>query len=177
MDHTDARQHNARYLASHTESGLTGWSVLIEQPLSRLHVQTERYYLMTVAWLLGAIGLSLLLARAADSGVTSPLEDLVNRVRQFSVQGEPPGKIELPPQAPAEVAHLVEDFGRMSVRLNESYTELRAALSDRERLNSEMAELLADLDRKVQGAHRRSWWRQSRGPKRPAGPRANSWPT
>jgi two-component system, sensor histidine kinase len=149
VDHTDARQHNARYLASHAESGLTGWSVLIEQPLSRLHLQTERYYLMTVAWLLGAIALSLLLARVADSGVTSPLEDLVHRIRQFSVQGDPPGKIDLPPQAPAEVAHLVEDFGRMSVRLKESYTELRAALSDRERLNNEMAELLADLDQKV----------------------------
>jgi signal transduction histidine kinase len=149
VDHTDARQHNARYLASHAESGLMGWRVLIEQPLSGLHVQTERYYLMTVAWLLGAIGLSLLLARLADSGVTSPLEDLVNRVRQFSVQGDPPGKIELPPQAPAEVAHLVEDFGQMSVRLKESYTELRAALADRERLNRDLAALLADLDQKV----------------------------
>jgi hypothetical protein len=123
--------------------------VLIEQPLSRVHVQTERYYLMTVAWLLGAIGLSLVLARAADSGVTSPLEDLVHCVRQFSVQGDPPGEIELAPQVPAEVAHLVEDFSRMSVRLTDSYTELRASLSDRERLNTEMAELLADLDQKV----------------------------
>jgi two-component system, sensor histidine kinase len=149
VDHTDARQHNARYLASHAESGLTGWRVIIDQPLSRLHVQTERYYLMTVAWLLGAIGLSLVLARTADSCVTSPLEELVHRVRQFSVQDDAPGKIELPPQAPAEVAHLVEDFGRMSVRLKESYTQLRAALSDRERLNNEMAELLADLDQKV----------------------------
>jgi signal transduction histidine kinase/ActR/RegA family two-component response regulator len=149
VDHTDARQHNTRYLAGHAESGLTGWRVLIEQPLSQVHVQTERYYLMTVAWLLGAIALSLLLARAADSGVTSPLEDLVHRVRQFSVQGDPPGEIELAPQVPAEVAHLVEDFSRMSVRLTESYTELRAALSDRERLNNEMAELLADLDQKV----------------------------
>jgi two-component system, sensor histidine kinase len=149
VDHADARQHNARFLASQAESGLTGWKVLIEQPLSSLHMQTERYYLVTVAWLLGAIGLSLLLARVADSGVTSPLEDLVTRVRQFSAQGDPPGEIELPAQAPAEVAHLVEDFGRMAVRLKESYTELRAALSDRERLNHEMAELLADLDHKV----------------------------
>jgi len=149
VDHADARQQNVRYLASHAESGLTGWSVLIEQPLSRVHVQTERYYLLTVAWLLGAIGLSLLLARMADSGVTSPLEDLVHRVRQFSVQDGPAGKIDLPPQAPAEVALLVDDFARMSVRLKESYTELRAALSDGERLNNEMAELLTDLDRKV----------------------------
>ena len=100
VDHTDARQHKARYLASHTESALTGWRVLIEQPLSRLHVQTERYYAMTVAWLLGAIGLSLLLARAADSGVTSPLENLVNRVRQFSVQDDAREKSSCPRRRP-----------------------------------------------------------------------------
>ena len=35
VDHADAQQHNARYLASQAESGLTGWRVLIEQPLSR----------------------------------------------------------------------------------------------------------------------------------------------
>jgi signal transduction histidine kinase/ActR/RegA family two-component response regulator len=37
----------------------------------------------------------------------------------------------------------------MSVRLNESYAQLRAALSDRERLNRDLADLLDDLDRKV----------------------------
>jgi two-component system, sensor histidine kinase len=149
VDHTDAHQHNARYLASHAESGLTGWSVLIEQPLSRLHLQTERYYVMTVAWLVGAILVSLLFSRAVDSGVTSPLEQLVNRVREFSVQGDSRERIELPAQAPAEVAQLVQDFDRMSVRLRESYTDLRAALVDRERLNGELEALLKDLDRKV----------------------------
>jgi two-component system, sensor histidine kinase len=149
VDHTDAHQHNARYLASHAESGLTGWSVLIEQPLSRLHLQTERYYLMTVAWLVGAILVSLLLSRAVDSGVTSPLEQLVNRVREFSVQGDSRERIELPAQAPAEVAQLVKDFDGMSVRLRESYTELHAALMDREHLNGELQALLKDLDHKV----------------------------
>ena len=149
VDHNDAHQHNARYLASHAASGLTGWSVLIEQPLSRLHLQTERYYLVTVAWLVGAVLLSLLLSRAVDSGVTSPLEELVDRVREFSVVGDLRGRIELPAQAPAEVAELVKDFDQMSVRLRESYTELRAALLDRERLNGEMQALLQDLDGKV----------------------------
>jgi two-component system, sensor histidine kinase len=149
VDHNDAHQHNARYLASHAESALTGWSVLIEQPLSRLHLQTERYYMMTLAWLVGAILLSVLLSRAVDSGVTSPLEQLVNRVRKFSMQGDWREPIELPAQAPAEVAQLVKDFDGMSVRLRESYTELHAALLDRERLNDEMEALLKDLDRKV----------------------------
>jgi signal transduction histidine kinase len=149
VDHTDAHQHNARYLASHSESGLTAWSVLIEQPLSRLHLQTERYYLMTVGWLVGAILLSLLLSRAVDSGVTSPLEQLVKRVRAFSIQRDWREPIELSAQAPAEVAELVRDFHGMSLRLRESYTELQVALLDRERLNEEMEALLKDLDSKV----------------------------
>ncbi len=149
VDHTDAHQHNTRYLASYAASGLTGWRVLIEQPLSRIHIPTERYYLMTVAWLVGAILLSVLLSRAVDSGVTSPLEKLVNRVRGFSVQEEGREPIELPAQAPAEVAQLVTDFDQMSVRLRESYMELRASLADRERLHGEMEALLRDLDRKV----------------------------
>ena len=142
-------QRSATYLASHAESGLTGWRVLVEQPLSQIHLQTERYYLMTVAWLVGAILLSLLFSRAVDSGVTSPLEQLVNRVRELSVAGDSHQRIELSAQAPAEVSQLVEDFDGMTVRLHESYKELRAALSDRERLNGEMQALLQDLDRKV----------------------------
>jgi signal transduction histidine kinase/CheY-like chemotaxis protein len=93
--------------------------------------------------------LSLLLSRAVDSGVTSPLEQLVDRVREFSVVGDLRRRIDLPAQSPAEVAELVKDFERMSVRLRESYTELRAALIDRERLNGEMEALLKDLDGKV----------------------------
>jgi len=73
----------------------------------------------------------------------------VKRVREFTMKGDSPQKIQLPAQAPAEVEQLVEDFDQMSVRLNESYTQLRAALSDRERLNAELHALLADLDRKV----------------------------
>jgi len=149
VSHANDGQQNGQYLAGQAPSALTHWKVIIEQPLSRLHLQTERYYGMTVLWLFAAIGLSLLLARVVDSGVTSPLEELVHRVRQFSIQGDAQEKMPLSPQAPAEVAQLVGDFDDMSVRLNESYTQLREALSDRERLNSELEALLADLDLKV----------------------------
>ena len=151
VNHANATGQNGQYLASHTVSPLTHWKVILEQPLTRLHLQTEQYYGITALWLVGAIGLSLLLARVLDAGVTSPLEDLVRRVRQFSIQGEAPApeKQHLPPQAPAEVAQLVEDFDAMSIRLNESYGQLRDALSDRERLNDELEKLLADLDLKV----------------------------
>ncbi|HYL74938.1 MAG TPA: ATP-binding protein [Bryobacteraceae bacterium] len=149
FDHQDANKHNERYLVSQGICGLTNWRVIVEQPLTAIHLQTERYYGMTVVWLLGAIGLSLVFSRVIGASITSPLELLVKRVRQFTMRGDPPQKIELPVQAPAEVEQLVDDFDQMSVRLSESYKQLHEALSDRERLNDELQALLADLDSKV----------------------------
>ncbi len=149
LDHLDSKRRNAQYLVSHAVWAGANWRVLVEQPLSEIHRQTERYYLLTAAWLLGAIGLSLAFARVIGGGITSPLELLVKRVRQFTMKGDPPQKMQLPAQAPAELEQLVDDFDQMSVRLNESYQQLQEALADRERLNDERGALLADLDRKV----------------------------
>jgi len=149
LDAPDSSQGKEGYLVSRAEGGLTKWRVFVEQPLAEIHRQTERYYGLTLAWLLGAIGLSLLFARVIGGSITAPLELLVKRVREFTMKGDSPQKIQLPAQAPAEVEQLVEDFDEMSVRLSESYTQLRAALLDRERLNAELHALLADLDRKV----------------------------
>jgi signal transduction histidine kinase/CheY-like chemotaxis protein len=149
LDHPDARRRNAEYLVSHAVWEAANWRVLVEQPLSQIHVQTERYYGMTVAWLLGALGLSLLFGRLISVGITEPLELLVKRVRQFTMQGDPPEKMQVDAHAPLELDELVNDFHQMSVRMNESYQQLQEALADRERLNSEMEALLADLDRKV----------------------------
>jgi signal transduction histidine kinase/CheY-like chemotaxis protein len=149
LDHPDSKRRNAQYLVSHAIWPATNWRVLVEQPLSEIHLQTERYYMLTAAWLLGAIGLSLAFARVIGGGITAPLELLVKRVRQFTMKGDPPQKMQLPAQAPAELEQLVDDFDQMSVRLNESYQQLQEALADRERLNDERGALLADLDRKV----------------------------
>jgi signal transduction histidine kinase/CheY-like chemotaxis protein len=149
LDQEESNQRKARFLATGAVCELTNWRVLIEQPLSEIHRPTERYYRTTLSWLLGAIALSLLFAGLIGESVTSPLELLVKRVRKFTMQGDPPEKMRLPAQAPTEVAQLVDDFDHMSVRLNDSYAQLREALSDRERLNAELEALLADLDRKV----------------------------
>ena len=143
------QQPAAPYLASQDAESLTGWRVLVSQPLAEIHRSTDRYYGMTVAWLLGAIVLSLLFARVIGASTTAPLELLVKRLRKFTMQGERYQKLQLPAQAPSEVVQLVDDFDHMTVRLNESYAQLREALADRERLNGELSGLLNDLDRKV----------------------------
>ena len=150
LDQSDQKdQRKTRFLASQAFASGSNWRVLIEQPLLEIHRPTERYYAVTIAWLLGACILSLLFAGAIGDSITSPLENLVKRVRKFTMEGDPPEKLQVPAQSPTEVLQLVEDFDHMSVRLNESYGQLREALGDRERLNDELEALLADLDRKV----------------------------
>jgi two-component system, sensor histidine kinase len=149
VEHSDARRHIQTHLASKAVSGLTHWSVLIEEPLWAVHLSTERYYAMTLIWLSAAIVLSLAFARLVGAGLTAPLEQLVYRVREFTMHEDSPEPMNLPAQAPSEMVLLVNDFDRMSVRLNDSYAQLRAALGERERLNGELEALLADLDRKV----------------------------
>ncbi len=139
----------ARYLASQDRERLTGWRVVVSQPLSEIHRSTDRYYGMTLAWLVGAIVLSLAFARVIGASTTAPLELLVKRLRKFTMEGDRSQRLQLPAQAPSEVAQLVDDFDHMTVRLNESYSQLRESLAERERLNGELSGLLNDLDRKV----------------------------
>ena len=143
------KQRLTPYLASQDTESITGWRVLVSQPLSEIHRSTDRYYAMTLAWLLGAIVLSLLFARVIGASTTAPLELLVKRLRKFTMQGDAYQELQVPSRAPSEVVQLMDDFDHMATRLNESYSQLREALADRERLNTELSDLLEDLDAKV----------------------------
>ena len=50
LDHSDSKQRNAQYLVSHAVWPGANWRVLVEQPLSEIHRQTERYYMLTAAF-------------------------------------------------------------------------------------------------------------------------------
>ena len=127
----------------------TGWTVIISQPLAVVLAESANYYLVTAGWVLIGLLVSTLGARHLSKKLTKPVEALANRVGRFTVNN---GTLEPAPpaaNAPLELARLMHDFDRMAFRLQESYRELQAALGDRERLNRELAELLADLENKV----------------------------
>ena len=137
------------YIGGQDVEPTTHWRVIVYQPYSEIHRSMRRYYTLTLAWLLGAICLSFLFARATGASTTAPLELLVKRLRKFTMQGEASHQVQFPARAPAEIIQLVDDFDHMTARLKESYAQLRDSLADRERLNGELSELLNDLDRKV----------------------------
>src|SRR5262249_38216997 len=105
----DASPSN-RYLAMRTTTQTTGWQVFVQQPLSQIQREIERYYLLTSALVLVAIGLSMLFARSIAGNVTRPLEQLITTAREFASNGVPHQHPVLAGTAPAEVARVVLDF-------------------------------------------------------------------
>ncbi len=139
-----------RGLVGRASSQAVGWDVFVQQPMRQVQKDTQRYFLMTLAWSLAAIVASIVLARFVSGKVTRPLERLVKRLNRFSEKESLDPRSTKPDESgPLEVEQLFRDFDALSVRLNQSYQQLETALRQRESLNEELQSVLADLDNKV----------------------------
>ena len=126
-----------------------GWTVAISQPKAIVLVQSMDYYAVTACWVLLGLLLSTVGARRMGARLTRPVEGLVERVKRFVIAGPETSPTAPVENAPLELVQLIHDFEQMALKLNESYSQLHAALGDRERLNQELAGLLEDLEGKV----------------------------
>ncbi len=132
---------------AHTRAG---WTVVISQPLNVVVGESTNYYVLTAAWVLMGLLVSTLGARQLSKSLTRPVEGLAQRIGRAVMDGGSLEPVPLPANAPLEIAQLVRDFDQMAVRLSESYRQLQAALTERERLNGELGDVLADLETRVQ---------------------------
>ena len=135
-------------LASSLHTGY-GWTLIVSQPLRGVLAESFNYYLITAAWILIGLLVSIFGARRISAKITQPVEGLVSRVRLFVMNGPQQAPNRLPDDAPLELVRLVEDFEEMGLRLNGYYREMQTLLADRERLNGELAGVLSDLEGKV----------------------------
>lgn len=126
-----------------------GWTLIVSQPLRGLSAESLNYYLITACWILIVLLVSIFSARWISARLTKPVEGLVARVHRSVLNGTRPAPSALPEHVPLELVRLVEDFDEMGVRLNAYYREMQTLLADRERLNGELADVLADLEGKV----------------------------
>jgi signal transduction histidine kinase/DNA-binding response OmpR family regulator len=138
----------ASQLAAVSNVTASGWRVFVEQQLITLRLQPVGNYAFTLGLVLVALGGAVLGARRFSGAVTRPLEELVRIVRNISAHGGAE-EAQLSGEPPAEIATLLEDVNGMQARLSDSYRQLEQALAQRERLNTELRALTADLDRKV----------------------------
>jgi signal transduction histidine kinase/ActR/RegA family two-component response regulator len=126
-----------------------GWTVVLSQPLGVIVAQSTSYYLVTALWVLIGLVMSTVGARQLSKALTGPVEGLAQRIGHGVIRGSAPKPAELPPNAPQEIVQLVHDFDETAVRLSDAYRQLQSALTDRERLNDELAHVLADLEVRV----------------------------
>jgi signal transduction histidine kinase/ActR/RegA family two-component response regulator len=131
---------------AHTKSG---WTIVISQPLEVIVAESTSYYLVTAILVLIGLVISSVGARQLSKSLTQPVEGLAERIGRAVMDGGTLEPSELPANAPLEIAHLMQDVDRMALRLSESYRELQSALSDRGRLNEELADVLSDLETRV----------------------------
>ncbi len=145
----DRRKSSEKRLVSLARTG-AGWTIVISQPVSAIVEGSSSYYLVAAVWVLIALLISTIGARQFSNWLTRPVEGLAQRIGRVVMEGAALERTELPANTPLEIAQLVRDVDQMAVRLGESYRQLHSALSDRERLNGELAEVLADLESRVQ---------------------------
>jgi signal transduction histidine kinase/ActR/RegA family two-component response regulator/HPt (histidine-containing phosphotransfer) domain-containing protein len=129
-------------------ASLAGWKVLMARPRLDMQLQSTGYYALPLVLVGLALGGVVLIARSFSDTVTGPLEQLVAIVRSISAAGTPTQAAAIP-NAPMEIATLVEDINGMQSRLADSYHEAEATLAEREQLNRELSDLTTNLDRKV----------------------------
>ena len=126
-----------------------GWTIVLSQPLSVIVAESTSYYLVTATLVLIGLVISTLGARELSKSLTRPVEGLAERIGRGVMEGGSLKPTELPANSPLEIVQLVHDFDDMAVRLSDSYRQLQSALSDRERLNEELTDVLADLESRV----------------------------
>jgi signal transduction histidine kinase/CheY-like chemotaxis protein len=148
---TDRKSPEGR--AEQRLTGLTrtkaGWTIVLSQPLGVIVAESTSYYLITAIWVLIGLLISTFGARQLSKSLTRPVEGLAERIGRGVIDGGALTPTELPANAPLEIVQLVHDFDEMAVRLSDSYRQLQSALSDRGRLNDELANVLNDLETRV----------------------------
>ena len=147
QDRSAPGQEDDVYWVAHTLLQQSGWRVLIRAPRARI-VPMIGPYLLVSAWVLGAAGLAVLLARWTAEGITRPFEQMAAQLRAFDPDSMvKPEQIEV--EGPREIVDLARDIEALCRRLWESHHQLTVTLGEREALNQELQNVLADLDRQV----------------------------
>jgi signal transduction histidine kinase/DNA-binding response OmpR family regulator len=131
---SDGERPRDTVMAVAVDLPLAGWTILVEEPVAGMRLQSTSYYVLTLALIGLALAGAVVSARRFSNSVTRPLEHLASVVRNVSVHQTPVPAQEVRSEV-AEVAGLIRDADFMLRRLADSYGEL-------EQLNR-------DLDRKV----------------------------
>ncbi|MCG8457447.1 MAG: ATP-binding protein [Holophagales bacterium] len=142
-------QDRETLLVGRSDVGVAGWRVISQTRMGEVESAAQGSYLAVAFGLLAGIALATVVASGIAALVTRPLEQLARVVRRLDTDTTAPELPRVGSTAPRETAELVEGFAAMAVRLEHGYGQLRDILDEREALNWELEQVLADLDERV----------------------------
>ena len=143
-DPTGTTTASAVQLASRGIIATTGWTVYVQQPQVLLASEMPAYFVVTLGFVLAALGGSVIGARQFARAVTNPLEDMVGFVGRLSVDSA--DAVLVPANAPVEISTLAHGVSHMQERLRESYSQLEQALAAGEVANRKLEHLASTLE-------------------------------
>lgn len=117
------------FLASRV-SAREGWTVLVRVPRDVLRAQTMSDFGVAAAWATAALVIALLVGTALTRQVATPLQNLVNAVRDYLPPG-PVDDFQVPREAPEEIRLLGRHIQISSKRMTDLYLRLFAMRKDR----------------------------------------------
>ena len=110
------------WLAGVSALHVSGWRVVVAQPMAAMHFQTPAYFGLTLSLMLMALAGAVLCARLFGHTILRPVEELVRVVRNISASGSAePAVITSDP--PLEIAELLDGVNAMQARLAASYQQ------------------------------------------------------
>jgi len=138
----------SRYLATgHTLRN--GWRIYLVRPLESIERMMLGEYQVALAWLSGALIISICLALAMVSGISGPLESLDRSVRDFDLKNTQT-RPDPPATAPQEVLSIFKHLGELDKRMRSTYHKLRMALSQGEKLRAELIYVISNREKEIE---------------------------
>ena len=126
-----------------------GWQVFLYRPLDDLALALFDEYGVALAWLAGALLISICLALATVRGLSGPLEALDDSVRNFDLNMNQKTPLP-PPDAPREVLTVFAHLASLDTRLRTTYRKLRASVQQGEKIRGELIYVIANREKEIE---------------------------
>jgi HAMP domain-containing protein len=135
----DSTTNGERYAVVHATSPATGWQVVVMQPYHVATAEIKSYLASLVV--VGALATLLIgiVAPRVAARATRPVERLAAALRDFSPV-DPPDRLVVPRDAPAEVGDLAESFAAMAKRTRSVITGLVPICAECKQIRNERGE-------------------------------------
>lgn len=127
----------------------SGWQWLLYRPLQPIEFAVFDEYAVSLAWLAGALLISICLALALLRSLCDPLRSLDESVHNFKFDTDHLVS-RLSPDAPREVTTIFEHLGSLDERLRLTYGKLRNTVQQGEKLRGELIHVIAQREKEIE---------------------------